>query len=124
MLGFSFYFIALEVIKYRHQATAFGLFLLGFHFLVVISFALNYVEGGAFYENSDISKIDYFIIVGSVLIIMSYFIFLLYLRIFEPFAVLINLIFYAMKETATYILIFLIAIMGFANALFILAMLE
>jgi hypothetical protein len=29
-----------------------------------------------------------------------------------------------MKETATYILIFLIAIMGFANALFILAMLE
>lgn len=46
------------------------------------------------------------------------------LRYFETFAVIINLIHYAVKDTFTYIIIFLIIIAGFANSLFILAMIE
>ena len=56
--------------------------------------------------------------------VLSYFILLMQLRYFETFAVLINLIHYAIKDTFTYIIIFLIIIAGFGNSLFILAMLE
>lgn len=68
--------------------------------------------------------LDYYLILSSAVTVSAYFMFLLQLRVFEPFAVLINLIFYAIKESATYLFIFLFAVAGFANALFILAIIE
>ena len=122
VLAFSLYFIGLETLKFRQHATSSGLFQLLFHLLVAFCIILNFFEDMTFI--SKLGSIDYYLIVSSAVIVQAYFIFLLQLRIFEPFAVLINLIFYALKESATYIFIFMFAVAGFANALFILAMIE
>jgi hypothetical protein len=55
--------------------------------------------------------------------VLSYFILLMQLRYYETFAVLINLIHYAIVDSFSYIVLFLLITMGFGNSLFILAML-
>lgn len=65
-----------------------------------------------------------YIIFSAVLIVLAYFSFLIQLRTFDTFAVLINMIIEVMKETKTFLFIFLFTICAFGNAMFILAMLE
>ena len=67
---------------------------------------------------------DTFYISSAFLTILSYFILLLQLRIFEVTAMMINVIFYAIKESLSFVLIFLLMTFGIGNSLYILSMLQ
>lgn len=65
-----------------------------------------------------------FNILSALLITLAYFMLLIQLRIFDTFAVFINLIMKVIWETKTFAAIFLIIIAAFANATFILSMID
>ena len=48
----------------------------------------------------------------------------LQLRFFEPFAVYINLIYYAVKDSFTFVIILFLVMSAFGNSMFILSMIE
>ena len=124
MLGFSFYFIATEYLKYRYSGTINSLLQLCFNLFVVFAYIVDIANTNIFSREDGLHKIDYAVPVGSLLIVLSYFMLILQLRYFEAFAVFINLIYYAFKDTISFVTLVLITLSGFANALFILSMIE
>lgn len=48
MILFAIYFIILDSVKIYTYKTAQGMFNLGFHFLVLVTYVLNYVDTPAF----------------------------------------------------------------------------
>ena len=79
-----------------------------------------YIKLGIFYPEEEFL----YLILSALLVALAYFCFLIQLRTFDKFAVLINLIIEVMKETRHFAFIFIFIVCAFGNALFILAMLE
>jgi hypothetical protein len=120
MLAFAAYFIILSYLQFRHSGTLNNLLNLGFHFLVVINFIVDLQTTNVF----ESGKTDYTIPIASTVITLSYFMLILHLRQFEAFAVFINLIYYAVKDTFSFVVLVFITLSAFANALFVLSMIE
>ncbi len=130
MAIFAVYFTQLEIRKMARIRTQTGIFQLIFHILVIILFIIDNFSSSVFTTSNERNISfgdpieDFFLMFSSAIIIFSYFIQLLQMRIFERFAVLINLIFQVMIESINFMLIFFIIVTAFANAIFILCVLE
>ena len=95
-----------------------------FHLLNLITFILNFTEGIKSPDGEFISKLDPYIIFSSVSVMCAYFVLLMHLKIYGPFAFYINLIFVCLRDSFVYNIILSIGGLAFANAMFILAMIE
>lgn len=61
----------------------------------------------------------HFRIVSVFVLLQGYFHFILYLRLFDATAVLVSMIYYICKEIMVFLLVFIVAIIGFANMFFV-----
>jgi hypothetical protein len=129
MVAFALYFLILEFLKmrfvnYRTSSDISIYLMIFFHLLNLATFTLNYTEGNKVMDEEFFNKADPYIIVSSISVMCAYFVLLIHLKIFGPFAFYINLIFVCIRDSFTYNIILSIGGLAFANAMFILAMIE
>jgi len=98
--------------------------MISFHFLNLITFILDITERETITEKKFEEKFDPYIVFSSVSVMCAYFVLLMHLKIYGPFAIYINLIFVCLRDTFVYNIILSIGGLAFANAMFILAMIE
>jgi hypothetical protein len=114
----------MRFVNYRTSSDISIYLMISFHLLNLTTFALNYVEGKKVMDEEFYNSADPYIIVSSISVMCAYFVLLINLKIFEIFAFYINLIFVCIKDSFTYNIILSIGGLAFANAMFILAMIE
>ena len=129
MVILGVYFLLLEFLKMKfvnfRTATDYSVYLMVlFHVLILTTFALNFVEGKKIADEEFFNSLDPYIILSSISVMCAYFVLLVHLRIFGPFAFYINLIFVCLRDSFTYNIILSIGGLAFANTMFILAMIE
>lgn len=129
MVLFAVYYLVIEYLKmrfveYRTKSDISIYLMILFHLLNITTFALNFVEGKKVADEEFYSKMDPYIIFSSVSVMLAYFVLLIHLRIFGPFAFYINLIYVCLRDSFVYNIILSIGGLAFANAMFILAMIE
>ena len=129
MVVFAIYFLIIEYLKmkfvnYRTRSDVSIYLMITFHFLNLITFILNRTEGKKVADEEFIAKLDPYIVFSSVSVMCAYFVLLMHLKIYGPFAFYINLIFVCLRDSFVYNIILSIGGLAFANAMFILAMIE
>jgi hypothetical protein len=129
MLFFAIYFLIIEYLKmkfveYRTSSDVSIYLMITFHFLNIITFLLDKVELKKVADEEFIAKLDPYIVFSSVSVMCAYFVLLMHLKIYGPFAFYINLIFVCLRDSFVYNIILSIGGLAFANAMFILAMIE
>lgn len=129
MVLFALYFLILEFLKmrfveYRTKSDVSIYLMITFHILNLTTFMLNFVEGKKVADEEFYGKLDPYIVFSSVSVMCAYFVFLIHLKIYGPFAFYINLIFVCLRDSFVYNIILSIGGLAFANAMFILAMIE
>lgn len=100
MVAMAIYFLSMEFRKYFITWSSFTFFQITFHILVLVLYVVDriniWIPGEVFsdflVQNNPFEEYVY-IILSSVIIVLSYFTLLIQLRTFETFAVLINLLF-------------------------------
>ncbi len=129
MVALALYFLILEFLKMRfvNYRTSYDVsiyLMVLFHLLNLTTFAVNFVEGKKLADEEFYSKLDPYIVFSAVSVMCAYFVLLIHLKIFGPFAFYINLIFVCIRDSFTYNIILSIGGIAFANSMFILAMIE
>jgi hypothetical protein len=129
MIALALYFLILEFLKmrfvnYRTSSDISIYLMIFFHLLNLTTFALNKAELNNSMDSEFYNKADPYIIVSSISVMCAYFVLLIHLKIFGPFAFYINLIFICIRDSFTYNIILSIGGLAFANSMFILAMIE
>jgi hypothetical protein len=129
MVFFALYFLILEYLKmkfveYRTSSDVSIYLMIIFHFLNLITFVLDKVELKNVADEEFLAKLDPYIVFSSVSVMCAYFVLLMHLKIYGPFAFYINLIFVCLRDSFVYNIILSIGGLAFANAMFILAMIE
>jgi hypothetical protein len=129
MVFFALYFLIIEFLKmkfveYRTSSDVSIYLMIIFHFLNLITFVLNYAEVKNIADEEFLAKLDPYIVFSSVSVMCAYFVLLMHLKIYGPFAFYINLIFVCLRDSFVYNIILSIGGLAFANAMFILAMIE
>ncbi|CDW74810.1 UNKNOWN [Stylonychia lemnae] len=125
----AIYFVILEFNKYKRSKSRTVLGFLIYHISVIIATMLDIGLIGIYEDNTikdflDNPLRDIFKILSSVIVFWSYLMFLLQLRIFEKYAALINVIFYVIKGSNLFFIIFFLTLFGFGNTYYILATLD
>lgn len=67
---------------------------------------------------------DVFLIISSAIVMTSYIMFLLMLRIFENMATMVNVIIYVIKGSSMFLFVFFLMTFAFGNTFYILSMLD
>jgi hypothetical protein len=123
----ALYFLFFSLIHFKSKSDFAAKSMIVYHFFVLATFALNFSDPTIFpiYEGDvENGNFHFYIMICSITIAASYFVLLRYLRIFGPFAVYTNIIYYSLKDTIYYNIILVIGAFGFTNSMHILAMLE
>ncbi|TNV87690.1 hypothetical protein FGO68_gene14441 [Halteria grandinella] len=130
LLVLNLYFIQNSARKLSKTKTFMGTLTLLFHIFVLVFLIVDYATISTSFDNiidcvPDNEEGDIaFRILTSLLIVSAYFMLLIQLRIFEAFAVFINLILRVIWETRFFACILFIVVASFANATFILSLLD
>jgi hypothetical protein len=129
MCLFALYFLILEFLKmkaveYRTKNDYSIYLMVVFHLINMVTYLLNLIESKDNAAEEFGSKVDPYIIFSALSVMCSYFVFLIHLQIFGPFAFYINLIIICIRDSFVYNIILSIGGMAFTNCMFILAMLE
>jgi hypothetical protein len=129
MVFFALYFLVIEYLKmrfveYKTKSDISIYLMISFHLLNLITYILNIEEKKTITDKEFEGKLDPYIVFSSVSVMCAYFVLLMHLKIYGPFAFYINLIFVCLKDSFVYNIILSIGGLAFANAMFILAMIE
>lgn len=127
MAVLAFVFAIFETLKLIRAYNFLVMVQLIFHLAVILLIGLEFLDYRKIMKlfYTEIPEFnDLIIILNSWIIIMSYFLFLLQLRLFEVTAILINLIFYVIIQSKTYAFIFLMMNFALGSSLHVLAMLQ
>eukprot|EP00347_Sterkiella_histriomuscorum_P008884 403343377 len=125
----SIYFIVFEIRKYRESKSKLVLMMIAYNSVIMITNVLDTILFFDYSKNSYIKFFqdplrDAFKIISTIVVLWTYVIFLVQLRIFERYAAMINMRFYVLKGSLLFLFIFFLMIWAFGNTFFIMSTLD
>lgn len=119
MMALAFYFLILHLLMFRHSREFTSLRYLFFDAVIIASYFVNLSVKGSFE-----TTFDWSLPLSALAVVLANYHLVLQLRFFEPFAVYINLIYFAVKDSFIFVIILFLVMAGFSNAMFVLSMIE